>query len=329
MAGDLTNWILLALCCGLSFILSGMEAGVFALSRLRIRQAMRTGRSSGRLLHKWLEQPENFLWTIFVGNTIVNFVVLGFFVAMLYLAMPVHRWAAGAGFLAAVFVFYTLFDLLPKMLFRTYPNRLCLALARPFRFIHIGLRPLVALVEWWSGIFLRWFGGNVFKGQLFGNREEFRQMMQDNTQGFTSEERVMINRVLDLQTLTLQSISTPIAIAVTVTAQTPIRDVMAVFRERKLTRLPVWDLRNQRRRIVGLIDLDRIIYRPDAHPDRLVGEFMQQAIYLDETLRAEDALRRMRRAGQMLAIVMREDREVGIVSMQDILGRVFGEVNLR
>jgi putative hemolysin len=328
MAGELTNWILLALCCALSFILSGMEAGVFALSRLRIRQAMRAGRSSARWLHKWLEQPENFLWTIFVGNTIVNFIALGLLAAMLYLAMPTHRWIAGAGFVAGVFLFYALFDLMPKMLFRSYPNRLCLALARPFRFIHIGLRPLVALLEWWSGIFLRWFGGKVFKGQLFGNREEFRQVMLENTQSFTSEERAMINRVLDLQSLTLQSISTPIAIAVTVTAQTSVRDAMAVFRERKLTRLPVWDLRNERRRIVGLIDLDSIIYRPDALPERSMGDFVQPAIYLDEKARVEDALRRMRRAGQMLAIVMREDREVGIVSMQDILSKVFGEVKL-
>jgi len=34
----------------------------------------------------------------------------------------------------------------------------------------------------------------------------------------------------------------------------------------------------------------------------------------------------MRRAGHMLAIVMRNHREVGIVSMQDILRKVFGEV---
>jgi CBS domain containing-hemolysin-like protein len=39
-------------------------------------------------------------------------------------------------------------------------------------------------------------------------------------------------------------------------------------------------------------------------------------------------MRRLRRAGQMLAIVMREDREVGIISMQDILSKVFGEVKL-
>ncbi len=32
---------------GLSFLLSGMEAGVFALSRLRIRHLMRAGQRAG------------------------------------------------------------------------------------------------------------------------------------------------------------------------------------------------------------------------------------------------------------------------------------------
>ena len=153
-------------------------------------------------------------------------------------------------------------------------------------------------------------------------------MMQDSAQDFTSEERMMINRVLDLQTQTLQAVTTPIAIAVTVTAQTPLGDFLALCREQGRTRFPVWDLRDKQRRIVGLVDLDELIYRADLKPDRVLGEFLQPAVYLDEKLRIEEALRRMRRAGQMLAIVMREDREVGIVSMQDILSRVFGEVKL-
>jgi len=60
----LTNiliWFAFALCLVLSFLLSGMEAGVFALSRLRIRQQMRAGRRSARVLHDYLENPENFL----------------------------------------------------------------------------------------------------------------------------------------------------------------------------------------------------------------------------------------------------------------------------
>jgi len=328
MNADFLNWVLVALCVALSFVLSGMEAGVFALSRLRIRQHARAGRASARLLHQWLENPENFLWTIFVGNTVVNFAVLGTLFAHLYDAFPERRWLAGVVFGAAVFVFYTLFDLLPKMLFQKYPNRLCLALARPFRFVHLALRPVVAVVEWGSGLFLKWRGGKVFRGQLFGNREEFRQMMQESAQGFTGEERVMINRVLDLQSQSVQAVTTPIAIAVTVTAETTLGELFALCRTQGRTRFPVWDLRDTRRRIVGLVDLDSLIFRGDLSPERKVGEFVKPAVYLEENLRIEEALRRMRRAGQMLAIVMRENREVGIVSMQDILSQVFGEVKL-
>jgi putative hemolysin len=319
---------LLLLCAALSFMLSGMEAGVFALSRVRIRQKMRAGRSSARLLHRWLENPENFLWTIFVGNTLVNFIVLWRVFAVLFSALHENKWLFGAAFVAAVFIIYVLLDLLPKMLFRTFPNRLCLTLARPFRVIHIALWPPVRVVEWGSTLLLRWRGGKVFKGQLFGNREEFRQVMQDNAQAFTSEERAMINRVLDLQSQTLQAVTTPIGVALTVTAETKIGEFFGLCREKGRTRFPVWDLRAGQRRIVGLIDLDHVIYRPDAQPDRAVGEFLETAVYLEENVRVEDALRRMRRAGQMLAIVMRDRREVGIVSMQDILSKVFGEVKL-
>ena len=69
------TWLFFGACLVLSFVLSGMEAGVFALSRLRIRQQMRAGKSSARVLHGFLENPENFLWTIFVGNTVANFFI--------------------------------------------------------------------------------------------------------------------------------------------------------------------------------------------------------------------------------------------------------------
>ena len=84
MNWNLTGWIALPLFLAVSFLLSGMEAGVFALSRPRIRQQMRAGKPSARVLHGFLENPENFLWTIFVGNTLANFYVLGWCFYALY-----------------------------------------------------------------------------------------------------------------------------------------------------------------------------------------------------------------------------------------------------
>src|SRR5512137_2382839 len=156
MSGDFGIWAIFGLCLAVSFVLSGMEAGVFALSRLRIRQQVRAGKASAKVLHDYLEHPENFLWTILVGNTVANFLILGWLVATLHDALGGSRVWFVVVFSAAVFLIYAFFDLLPKMLFRMYPNRLCILLARPFRFIHLALRPLVALVEAVSGALLRW-----------------------------------------------------------------------------------------------------------------------------------------------------------------------------
>src|SRR5207237_5426103 len=115
------------------------------------------------------------------------------------------------------------------------PNRLCLLLAQPFRAVDFFLRPLVVLVEWISGLLLRWRGGKAFTGRLFGNREELRLVMQETAQAFTSEERAMINRVLDLQTLTVRQTMKPLSLAVTVTVQTPLSEALALARDRRIT----------------------------------------------------------------------------------------------
>ena len=322
-------WAIFIACLVVSFVLSGMEAGVFALSRLRIRQQMRAGRPSAKVLHTYLEHPENFLWTILVGNTVANFLILGWLIVQLHLALGEHRLWFVVVFAAAVFLFYALFDLLPKMLFRLHPNRLCLMLARPFRVLHFILRPLVALVETFSDVLLRLRGGKAFTGHLFGNREELRSLMQESAQTFTSEERTMINRVLDLQTLTVRQVMKPVEQAVAVTAQTPVREALAACRERRLTRLPVWETRDGRQRIVGLVALNSLLYQPGLDPNKPVGEYVKPALYLDEDERLEVALRRMQRGGQRLAIVLGRDRhEIGILSLQDILKVIFGEVSL-
>src|SRR6266480_1802496 len=107
MAATTLIWLLFTACLALSFIFSGMEAGVFALSRLRIRQQMRAGRRSAKVLYDFLEDPEHFLWTILVGNTVANFLILGWLVAVLHQALPGrHVWFV-AVYLAIVFLFST------------------------------------------------------------------------------------------------------------------------------------------------------------------------------------------------------------------------------
>jgi len=323
------NLLLLGGFLALSFLLSGMEAGVFALSRLRIRQQMRAGKSSARVLHQFLEKPENFLWTIIVGNTLVNFAVLGWFFSTLYQSVSVRSVWFALWFVVVVVVFYTFFDLLPKMLFRTYPNRLCLLMAKPFRLLYLGLRPIVSIVEQCARLLLRWTGGKRFSGQLFGNREELRQAMQESERVFSTEEQGMINRVLDLENLTVSHITKPMAEVVSISADSTAEEALKLCRETGRTRLPVWQNRDGARRIAGILSADDLLFAPGQSVSQKVSELIAPGLFVLENARLDATLERLQRGGQRVAIVLgRDGKEVGIVGLEDILKVIFGEVRL-
>jgi len=329
MDTNIINWLVLALCLLLAFLLSGMEAGVFALSRLHVRRLARSGKPSAKLLHSFLEKPENFLWTILVGNTLANFLILGWTLLKLHEALLGHRIWIAIAFAAAVFLFYALFDLLPKMFFRAHPNQLCLSVAPVFRLVHIVLSPLVAIVQGVSQTALRLTGGQAFTGRLFGSREEMRSVMQESAQSLTSDERAMINRVLDLQNFTVRQIATPLAQAVTVEAQTPLDEAFRLARERRLWRLPVREIRDGAPRIAGLLALGPLLFRDDLDLQKPAAAHMTPALFVNENMRLEVALRLMQRAGHRLAIVLaRDGAEMGVVSLEDILKVMFGEMKL-
>ena len=323
--------LIVGFCSALSFLFSGMESGVFALSRLRIRQQMRTGKRRARVLHSYLENSEDFLWTILVGNTLVNFISLSLLVGALYgwtwlVGHPSVFWLA---LIVVVFLFYALCDLLPKMLFRLYPNRLCLVVAPLFRFIHHSLAPFVFLVAWVANGLLRWTGGKIFTGHLFDSRDELRQVMQDSAQALTSEERVMINRVMDLQHLKVRQITVPLSKTFTATVTTTVSDLLEMYRQHRITRLPIWQEEGKTRRIVGIVNLQTLLYTNELLPSSTARDYLKPAVYLDEALRLQDALQLMQRSGHRLGIVLGLDRrEVGIVSLEDILKSIFGEVSL-
>ena len=318
-----------ALCLLLSFLLSGMESGVFVLNRLRVRRLARLGNAQAQILHGFLEKPEKFLWTILVGNTLVNFLILGWVIAKL------HEWFGGqtllivALFAVVVFGFYSFFDLLPKMLFRAYPNRLCLASANAVRLVHLALAPLVFLVESVSQFVLRWRGTRAFTARLFGNREEMRAVMAEAAQALTSEEHAMVNRVLDLQHFTVAQITIPLAKTFSLEVQSPLNDGLKLAQEKNLSRLPVWENREGKRRIAGMLDVGTLLFLENLDAQKTAGEFMSPALFLEDSTRLEIALRRMQRAGQRLAVVLaRDGSEVGVVALEDILKLMFGEVKL-
>ncbi len=283
------------------------------------------------MLHGFLEKPEKFLWTILVGNTLVNFIVLGWMLAKL------HEWFTGpTGWLDRRAVHrHRVFVL---RLFRSAAEDVVSRVSEPLvparrrtssGFVHLALGPVVFLVEGVSQLVLRWRGSRAFTGRLFGNREEMRAVMAEAAQALTGEEHAMVNRVLDLQHFTVGQIAVPLEKTFSARrADAVARGLGAGAGKKSFAPAGLGDARRQtaRRRPAGR---DGAAVPRSLDLAKTAGEFMSPALFLDDSTRLEIALRRMQRAGQRLAIVLaRDGREAGVVSLEDILKLMFGEVKL-
>jgi CBS domain containing-hemolysin-like protein len=124
-------------------------------------------------------------------------------------------------------------------------------------------------------------------------------------------------------------IASPLAKVVAVEAATPLRTAIELSRQNDFSRLPVWELRDGQRRVAGLLDVGPLLYRQTLELDKPASAYMIPAVFVNEGIRLEVALRLIQRAGQRVAIVLSRDRtEVGIVGVRDILKVMFGEMKL-
>lgn len=319
----------LALALGMAGLLSGMEAGVFALSRFRVRRLARQGDRRAIRLQRFLEGPENFLWTILVGNTLAIWVVVTL------VARRLEDWLGGQsiGFMialaAVLYLLYVIAELFPKLVFRRSPDRLCLAGVGLFRLVHAALSPIVAATEWVSSKLMRLTNGYTRRGRLLGSRTELRHALQESAAALSSEELVIVNRVLNLQSLRVRDVMTPMEKAATLEATDRVQDLLALVRERHVSYLPVWKRSSSSRRVLGVVAIRGVLYDEVKDPATQLQSLVQPALFIDENSRLEDALRMMQRGRQRLAIVLgTKRREIGVITLNDILRAMFGEVRV-
>jgi len=324
---EVMHWVSMAGWLLVSFFLSGMEAGVFALSRLRVRQRARAGSGNARRLLAYMDRPEDFLWTILVGNTVANFAA----VALIW--QDLQSWARGREWmlwpmlLATGLAVYLICELLPKRLVQRMPNRLCLWLLPVFAAIHWMLSPAVFLVGRFAQALLWVTGDRALSSRLFANRDELKALIQSSTGELSKTERSLINRVIDAQNLTLSRVAKPLDSAQSVTASASLEEIRDLCRREGRTRMPVWNTQGSGRRIEGIISLKDVLYSEQNGRRKTARDWLRPALFLDDSMRIEEALRVFQRSGEHLAIVRGPGGvEMGIVTLSDVLGALFLEV---
>ena len=308
----------------MSFMFSGIETGVFSLNRLRVRQQMREGKKEARILFDNYREPEKFYWTILLGNIFANAAFVIAFVLLLKKSTSDNLifWTI---FFLGIFTLFTFCDLLPKTLFRKFPNRLCLSLAKPFKIIQVTLTPLISFFHKIFGDAFKESASQPLASRLFQNRKELKYLMEESDASLSDDERFMISQLFHLSERTLQQVSIPINLSITASADTPISKIVMLCHKHRIGRIPIWKFTGGQKKIIGITTLKTSLYRNDYDGNKPASDYIQPALFLPSDLKVEAALKRMQRSGNWLAIVTsKSQRETGIVALQDILKVLFG-----
>ncbi len=232
-------------------------------------------------------------------------------------------------YLGACLLFYSFCELFAKMLFRQYATRLSVLLIGLFRWVELLLSPLVGVFKFFSEMLLFAPVSDRRRTSLFGSREELRQLMTESGQGLTDDERVMIDRVLDLQNIPVRELAKSFEGFHEIHEDMPVGELMRLYQVEPYNLLPVWARTDGRRRIAGVVNLRRLIFLDENERQKPIGLFVESALYQDEDVRLQKLLQTMQRSGQRVVIILdKRKRELGMVSLPDILKVIFGEVRV-
>ncbi len=140
------------------------------------------------------------------------------------------------------------------------------------------------------------------------------------------EDRELIHSVVALGDKTVRQVMTPRPAIVAIPEDATIEEARAVALEHPHSRFPVY--RDSIDNITGFIHVRDILQLDyDQRDKRKVKEFAHPAKFVPETKPIVDLLREMQKEKLHLAIVVDEYGETaGIVTMEDVLEEVFGEI---
>jgi CBS domain containing-hemolysin-like protein len=222
-------------------------------------------------------------------------------------------------------------ELVPKIYAIDKAEPLLRLIARPLRFWHVVLRPLGAVYYWAAERILRAFGvkTDVRMGDE-GSPEELKVLIAQARTGGTLDpgEAGMLSGVFHLHEQEARNVMTPIPAVVTVDISEDVETALRRCISSGHTRLLVTEDEN-RDRVRGIVhsnSLARLLMTEDG--DASFENAVRDAPIVPETKPLDDLLADLQRARSSMAVVVDEyGRVAGIVTVEDIIEEVVGEID--
>ncbi len=298
----------------LSFIFAGAEIALLSSNRLQLEVWQRRGvRGAGSALKASLD-PETFLTATLIGNNVANIMTTSFATIMLIRIIP-----SEGVILLIISVCVLIFgEIIPKALFREFPNASMLFFGRFVRISEILLYPFTVLLSFYRKRILH---SAEVESQTSLDSEELHLLFNDPREesGVDVHERQTIARIFTFKNTSISEVMTPRPDMTSVSIHSSIQEVETAFMESGFSKLPVYEETAD--------DIKGIVFLHDIFRGATdLREVMREAHFVPETKAADDLMGEMQSKSISIAIVIDEyGGTAGLITMEDLTEELFGE----
>ncbi len=315
-------WII-ALALLVTALFSAAEMAFIAANRVRLRHLAEGGnRTAARYLESF-RQPEHLLSTAMMGVTIAHITAS---TVATWALLPVAGGAAALVVTVALTPIMLVFgEVIPKAVAREWATALIVRLFRVIELAAMILAPLTWGANMVVGGALALFGRRRTSTRQFVSREELKLLLQMEPQeaDVTTSEAEMIDKIFDLGETAVREVMVPMVDVVALPETATPDDTVRLISERGFSRIPVFADRILN--VVGVVTAMDLLRRGAQAAD--VRALMRPATYVPETKRIDELLTEMQKARVQLVVVVDEyGAAVGIVTIEDIVEQIVGEI---
>jgi len=285
-------------------LLSASEMAFIAANRVRIR-------------------PERMLSAAMMGVTVAHITASS--LATWALLPVAGGWAAALATIILVPLMLVFGEVIPKAVASEWATALLLRLYRVLEITAVILSP----VTWGARVLVTGvlvaLGLRTSGARQFVSREELKLLLQLEPEeaDVTSSEAEMIDKIFDLGDTAVREVMVPLVDVAALPETAAPDEAVRLMQESGFSRIPVFTDRVIN--VVGVVTAMDLLRRGADAPD--LKSLMRPATYVPETKRIDDLLREMQKARLQMAVVIDEyGGAVGIVTVEDIVEQVVGEI---
>lgn len=301
----------------LSGLMALTEAAVLSVTHAEVEVMVQGGERGATSLQKIKKRITDAVVIIVVFTNVVN--VLG---PVLVGTRAVEIYGSTAiGVVTAVLTLGTIVfsEIIPKSLGTHYAPRISRLVAPPLRLLIIVFYPVVWLFE-------KLTSAMKSGERRVGTEDQIRSLAKlgHNAGYIETDETQLVHRVFELNDRLAGAIMTPLESVVTVGEGMTVREAALVMREAAFTRYPVVDADG---RVVGVVISHELLQELIAGRDNeSISGLIRDPLTVPASAKADDLLALFRAEHFHMAIVERRGSAVGIVTLEDVLEELVGEI---